>query len=284
MATILIKNVNLISVSSIREKIEMNVDILIKGGKINKIGKNLKIKADQIINATNKWIIPGMINCHCHIPMSLFREIVDGYKLQEWLTKAIWPIEGKMTDEDIYYFSLLSMIESIENGVTTINDMYFKTEHIIKAVNKSSINAVLGMTLMDVDGEVAGNARIDNFNKLLKDFPKQNVSTLIHGLYTNSPKYLQKALAFGKKNNKMLCHMHFCENTDEVKTICKNYNVKHPGQVLEQYFKGFKLVLAHCVKIDDYTMSVLKKMNASVVHNPISNLRLGCGFADLKTM
>jgi 5-methylthioadenosine/S-adenosylhomocysteine deaminase len=189
-----------------------------------------------------------------------------------------------MTKEDIYYFSLLSMLESIESGVTTINDMYFETEQIINAAEKAKINAVLGITLMDINGEKAGNKRIKNFGKLIEEFPNANISTLIHGLYTNSPKYLEKALAFGKKHNKNLVHMHFCENSDEVKTICEAYDVKHPGEVLEKYFKGLKLVLAHCVKIDSYTMKTLAKMNANVVHNPISNLRLGCGFADLKTM
>ena len=125
---ILIKNATLISMNEKLNKIEENMDILIKDNIIEKIQKGIKIEEDiniKIIDATNKVVMPGLINTHSHIPMSIFRETVDGYNLQDWLTKKIWPMEDKLTKEDIYNTSLLTFIEMIKTGCTTINDMYF---------------------------------------------------------------------------------------------------------------------------------------------------------------
>ncbi len=106
---ILIKNCNLISMDENREKIENNIDILIKDNRIFKIGKNIpENKEYKIIDATNKFVLPGFINTHTHIGMSIFRESVDGYTTQDWLTKKIWPIEDKLTNTDAFYSTLLS--------------------------------------------------------------------------------------------------------------------------------------------------------------------------------
>ena len=103
---ICIKNGTLISMSNIREKIEKNIDILIEDNKIVKIERNINTDENmKVIDATNKVVMPGLINTHAHLPMSIFRETIDGYTLQDWLTKKIWPMEDKLTEEDIYYAS-----------------------------------------------------------------------------------------------------------------------------------------------------------------------------------
>lgn len=122
-----------------KEKLEENIDILIKDGKIDKIKKNIEENVDKVIHAKGKIVMPGLINTHAHVPMSIFRETLDGYNLQDWLEKKIWPMEDKLNIEDIYYASLLSFIEMIKTGCTTINDMYFMTEEIIKAALNSGV-------------------------------------------------------------------------------------------------------------------------------------------------
>ena len=99
---ILLKNCNLISMEEKREKYEENIDILIENDIIKQIGKNINENVEKIIDATGKIAMPGLINTHSHIPMSIFKENLDGYSLQEWLTKKIWPAEAKLKDEDIY--------------------------------------------------------------------------------------------------------------------------------------------------------------------------------------
>ena len=126
-----IKNSNLISMSENRKQYEENVDILIQDKKIVKIDKEISETVDQTIDATGKIILPGLINTHSHISMSIFRETVDGYKTQDWLKEKIWPMEDKLKEEDIYWATLLSCIEMIKTGTTTVNDMYFMTDQII---------------------------------------------------------------------------------------------------------------------------------------------------------
>jgi len=283
---ILIKNATLISMSEKREKIEENIDIKIEDNKITEIGKNLFVdKEDKIIDANGKVVMPGLINTHAHVPMSIFRETVDGYLLQDWLTKKIWPMEDKLTNEDIYNASKLSFIEMIKTGTTTINDMYFMTEDIIKAAKETKIRLQTSRTLMGKNDE-AGKKRIEELEELLEKYSgKDELITFnvgVHGLYTSEKQYVEKCVEFAKEKE-LPIHMHFCENTKEVEDIVENYN-SNPTKVLEQEFKNQKLILAHCVKLTKEDIEKLKDLDISVSHCPISNLKLGCGIANISEM
>ena len=281
-----IKNATLISISEKREKIEEKVDIEIENTQITKIEKNIPIDgADKIIDATGKIVMPGLINTHAHVPMSIFRETVDGYSLQEWLTQKIWPMEDKLTEEDIYDASLLSFIEMIKTGTTTINDMYFMTEDIIKAAKKAKIRLQTSRTLMGQDDE-AGNKRIEELEALLeKEAGKDELITFnvgVHGLYTSSREYVNKCANYAQKKG-LPIHIHFCKNTKEVEDIKQNYQTS-PTEVLKQELSNVKLILAHSVKVDEKEIEELKKLNVSISHCPISNLKLGCGVANITEM
>ena len=282
---ILIKNATLISMSEKREKIENDKDIKIEDSKIIEIGKNLKEDADKIMDATGKIVMPGFINTHSHVPMSIFRETVDGYNLQDWLNKKIWPMEDKLTNQDIYEASLLSSLEMIETGTTTINDMYFMTEEIIKAAKVSKIRLQTSKTLMGQNDE-AGKQRIQELEKLLNTYEGKDERITfnigIHGLYTSSRDYIKQCVHFAKERN-LPIHLHFCENTKEVEDIKNAYNAT-PIQVLEQEFTGQKLILAHCVKLTKEEIERLKNLKVSISHCPVSNLKLGCGIANIFEM
>ncbi|MDR0857037.1 MAG: amidohydrolase [Mycoplasmataceae bacterium] len=286
MKKLLITHATLISVDPDRRQIEKDTDILIEDGKITEIGSDIVSKNAKKINAEGKIVIPGLINTHTHASMSLFKETCDGLKLQDWLNDFIYPIEDKMKDEDFYNFALLNFIESLKAGVTTINDMYFNTKHIVKAKKKALIDGVTTVTLMDIDGSDKGQQRIDNYLEFIKQFPDEKTSISIHGLYTASPEYLKKVVKLSEKINNNLFHIHFCENSQEVLDINKKHNVKNPSEALVKYFKGIKpkLILAHCVKLSQVDVLNLKKLNASIAHCPVSNAKLGCGIADLKTI
>ena len=280
---ILIKNCNLISMSENREKYEENIDILIEDKKIIKIEKNIDETVDKIIDATNKIIMPGLINTHSHISMSIFRETVDGYKTQDWLKEKIWPMEDRLQEEDIYWATLLSCVEMIKTGTTTVNDMYFMTDKIIEAALKTGIRIQTTNTLMEVR---------DKNGQLLKDLErlmlKYNQDTIsfnvgIHGLYTSNEQYVKKCIQFAK-DKKLPIHMHFCENTQEREDIKREYNVKSPIEVINRDFSETHNILAHVVKIDEDDIKGLNKTNSYVSHCPVSNLKLGCGVAKIKEM
>ena len=280
---ILIKNCNLISMSEHREKYEPNIDILIEGNKIKKIEKNINEEADKIINASGKVVMPGLINTHSHISMSIFRETVDGLKTQDWLTQKIWPIEDQLTDEDIFYATMLSCIEMIETGCTCINDMYFLTKNIIKAAVESGIRLQTTYTLMGYDEN--DTVRFEKLSNLLENYKYDTISfnAGIHGLYTSNENYVKKCVEFAKKKG-LPIHMHFCENIKEREDIKKEYNVEEPSEVIKRTFEGNHNILAHCVKISEKDIENLKETNTYISHCPVSNLKLGCGVAPVAKM
>lgn len=282
---ILIKHCNLISVEPDRELYEKDMDILIENDIIKKIDKNINEDADKIIDAINKVVMPGLINTHAHIPMSIFKENLDGYSLQEWLTQKIWPAEEKLTDEDIYKASMMSFREMIRTGTTTIVDMYFMQNNIIKAAEETNVRLELTRTLMDSDGN--GDKKIEELENLIKEFQGKEGNITInvgaHALYTCSESYLPKTIELAKKYN-LNFQIHFCENTQEVEDIKKDYNVKNPAEVLEKYLGSTNSILAHAVKLTDTDIEKMKKLNISISHCPISNLKLGCGIARISKL
>ena len=283
----LIKNCTLVSMSNKRPKIEKNIDILIKNDIIEKIDTNINIKADEVIDANENVVMPGLINTHCHIAMSIFRETVDGYELQEWLEKKIWPIEDKLTEKDIYDASKISIEEMIQTGTTTVNDMYFFAEETIRAVKEAGIRLQTTRCLMDLAGEEDGEQRLSEVKNLINKYKNDELISInagIHGLYTSSKKYAKKCIEFAK-NSKIPIHMHFCENTKEVEDVKKKYN-QTPIETLKELFVKTNTILAHCVKIEDEEIEDISKINANISIStcPVSNLKLGCGIANIYKM
>ena len=284
---IYIKNCTLIAMDEKSERIQNNMDILIEGNKIVLIGKDINIEEDvKCIDATGKVAMPGLINTHAHVPMSIFRETLDGYNLQDWLTKKIWPMEDKLTEEDIYYASYLSFLEMIKTGTTTINDMYFMTDGIINAMLESGVRLQTTRTLMDATGEEQGNQRLKELQELIEKYDgKDERLTLnvgIHGLYTATSEYVDKCMEFAEKQG-LPVHIHFCENNKEVSDI-RNLHKAEPIEVLKNKIKKVKTILAHGVKISSEDIKVLAGMDVSVAHCPVSNLKLGCGIAKINEM
>lgn len=282
---ILIKNANIISMSEKRKRLEKNIDILICDNIIKKIGKNIQTDENtKTIDATGKIVLPGLINTHSHIAMSIFRETIDGYKLQQWLEEKIWPMEDKLQPGDIYYATYLSAIEMIKSGCTTINDMYFMTDYSINAINETGVRLQTTRTLMSMEND--SDKRLKELEDLIeknKDNPLVTFNVGIHGLYTTNEQDLIKYIEYAKNKN-MRIHMHFCENSKEVQDIKNNYN-QNPVQIIQKYFGDMNLILAHCVKLTDDEIENLSKMkNISVSHCPISNLKLGCGIAKIDQM
>ena len=214
-------------------------------------------------------------------------EIIDEKKLEDWLYNAIFPVEGKLSDEDVYYNSYLSCLELIRTGTTTINDMYFMTESIIKAAVDTKIRLQTSRTLSEFEENVDGAERISELKKLLKNYKGKydNITFNIgvHGLYTNNPKYIKKCVKLAENEN-LPIHMHFCENSKEIEDIERIYK-EEPIEVLEKNFNNVDVLLAHCVKLSKDDIKRISKMgNISISHCPISNLKLGCGVANVIDM
>lgn len=276
-----IKNGTVITMDEKREKKYENVDIVIEDDTITDIVENYTGKSDLVIDAKGKIVMPGLINSHTHLGMSIFRATNDNLNLNDWLTKKIWPIEKNLTNEDTYYSAMLSCIEMIMTGTVMSNDMYFNSDGSIEAVKDAKVRCLFGPHLMDNDNK--GDERIEKLKQLYeanKDSPLIKFSVAPHAFYTCSKDYLRKCSDLALELD-LPIHIHFAENLDEVKKIEKEYREDIVDALDEVGFLKNKLILAHAAFISEEGLIKLKGKDVSFVHNPVSNLNLGCGIANI---
>lgn len=276
---IIIKNGLVISMDSNKD-IYTYEDIVIENDKIIYVGNNYNEECDKVIDAKGKIVMPGLINCHTHLGMSIFRATNDNYTLDKWLNEYIWPIEDKMTDEDIYYTTLLSIIEMIKTGTTCFNDMYFNWKGSFKAFNEISIRGIYGRCLIGTEKDWKN--RVEDFKNLYSSNKNELIKLSIapHSLYTTGIDEIVDSERLATEFN-LPIHIHLSEDMNEVDTVSKKYNML-PINALDKYnILNHKLVIAHGTFISDNELELLKDKDVSICTNPISNLNLGCGIADI---
>ena len=275
----IIKNGMIISMDNKKDMYTYE-DIVIEDDTIVYIGNSYKDKCDKVIDAKGKIVMPGLINCHTHLGMSIFRATNDNYTLDKWLNEYIWPIEDKMNDDDMYYTTMLSIIEMIKTGTTCFNDMYFNWKGSFRAFNQVGIRGIYGRCLIgngkEFDERVTDFKDLydNNHNKLIK------LSIAPHSLYTLDSESLVKCEKLATLYN-LPIHIHLSEDKNEVKTVTNKYNML-PVNVINKYgLLNHKLLIAHGTYISKEEIELLKGKDVSICTNPISNLNLGCGIADI---
>lgn len=278
----LIKNGTVISMDLKRDKQFEIMDVVFSDNKIIYVGNGYQGEYDKVIDATGKIVMPGLINCHTHLGMSIFRATNDDLTLDSWLNDKIWPIEDKLTDDDLYYTTLLSMVEMIKTGSTCFNDMYFGYKGSIPAIKKCGVRGIYGRCLMgNMDKDSI--CRVDDFKKLYeeyKDDDKIRLSIAPHALYTCNLEYLKLCSDLAKEYN-LPIHIHLSENMNEVKTVTNKFGMK-PMEVLDKVgMLEKRVILGHGTFLSDSEINMIKDCDVSVCTNPVSNLNLGCGIADL---
>jgi len=278
--------------------------IAIEGKTITDVGKTQKLKRKygtgyEKIDAKGMVIIPGLINTHQHAAMSLLRGYADDLPLQEWLEKWIWPIEKHMTAHDIYVGALLTAIEAIMGGTTTVNTMY----HYTPEENEAKAFADAG--LRGIIGHVCFSWRKNENRKTLKALAKSwhnkadgliRVSIDPHAPYSVDPEYMRELKAIREELNKkygsekapIICHTHVAETSDEMEKTRKAFNIKFKNGVMA-YLDSLgvidkRLIAAHCVALTDKDMAIMKRKDVKVSHNPISNLKLASGISPVPKM
>ncbi|MFW6410272.1 MAG: amidohydrolase [Halanaerobiales bacterium] len=259
-----------------------NVYITIMGSKIDKIGTgNINEESfDKVIDASGCIVLPGFINTHTHSAMSLVRGYADDLPLQQWLEDKIWPFEAKLSPEDIYWGSLLAIIEMLKTGTTTFVDMYFEIDKIAEAVALSGIRSVLSEGLIeDVDGiDGLKKAELNIFKA--REIGEDRITGMLapHAPYTCSPPYLQKIIARAEELNVPL-NIHVAETRQERDDLIAEFNCS-PVRFLEKQGTFSRPVLAaHCVHVDEEELEILKSNNVGVAFNPKSNMKLASGTA-----
>lgn len=241
----------------------------------------------QVIDGTGKVTMPGLINAHQHTPMNLLKGFSDDLKLMDWLEKKMFPAEARMTPEDIYWGSQLSMAEMIRSGTTTFADMYMHMNQIAQAVNEVGMRASLtrGLVFHDDDQGV----RIREAVELVENWHGQadgRITTMFgpHAPYTCPPEPLQEVMRLAKQYD-LPIHIHLAETKEEVITMRERYQ-QTPTQYLYELglFEQLHVMLAHSVHLTKRDIQYFKGMRGGVIHNPVSNLKLGCGIAPITEM
>ncbi|HEY4543244.1 MAG TPA: amidohydrolase [Tissierellaceae bacterium] len=283
---ILIKDVSLLNM--IDEDIKNNMNVIIDGNRIVYVGKELKedINVEKTIDGKDKLLMPGLVNAHTHVGMSLLRNYADDLPLMKWLEEKIWPEEAKLTSEDVYWGSLLSMIEMIENGATSFCDMYFFMDAVGQAAEKIGMRTVLtrGMTENPSDPMKSINETKD----LHKHWHNKNnglitVMVAPHSPYTCGTDFLKTCVDLAKELETGI-HIHLSETKKEVEDSIKEFGMTPIKRMDSIGMFDVHTIAAHCVHVTEEDMLLMKEKNVYPVNNPGSNLKLASGFAPVQRM
>ncbi|WP_405132155.1 amidohydrolase [Paenibacillus sp. FSL H8-0317] len=263
-------------------------DIRVEGDRIVQIANHISPQPeDEIIDGRNKVAMPGLINAHQHTPMSLLRGFSDDLKLMDWLERKMLPAEARMNPEDIYWGAKLSIAEMIRSGTTAFADMYIHMNEIADAVKQTGMRASLtrGMVFMEDDGGRRLQEAIDLVQRW-SGAADGRITTMYgpHSPYTCPVEPLREVIALAVTEDIPL-HIHLAETKEEVVKIRERYGMT-PTEYLEEagMFEQAHVLLAHGVHLNRRDISRLKGMRGGVAHNPVSNLKLGCGIAPITEM
>ncbi len=243
-------------------------------------GVDAKLKID----ARGKLILPGFINGHTHVPMTLLRGLRDDVTLEEWLTKFIFPAEAKnVTEEFVRWGTRLAAAEQIRGGVTTFADMYYFEDAIAEETKAAGMRGVLGETILDFPApdNKTNDAMLEYTEKFLKRWqgdPLIHAAVAPHSIYTDSEKTLKDSAALARKHNAPIL-IHVGETKKELNDS-REKNGTTPVQYLDKLgILGPDVLAAHCVWVDETDRKILAQRQVGCVHNPSSNMMLASGVA-----
>jgi len=241
---------------------------------------------DKTIFGTGKMLIPGLINAHTHAPMTVLRNCADDLLFDDWLFGRIFPLEEKLTEEDIYWGTMLANLEMISTGTTSFIDMYDFMDAMVRAVDETGMRAVLSRGLLDVGGPADGEKRIGAALDAIerhKGHERINFMLAPHAPYTCSEGF-QRTVAQEAKRLDLFIHTHISEGLVEKENILKQYGSTSVELMDKNGLIHDKTVAAHCVHLSDSDIKTMAEKGVSVVTNPVSNLKLANGVAPIPKM
>jgi 5-methylthioadenosine/S-adenosylhomocysteine deaminase len=267
--------------------------IAIRGDSIVAIGPKADLQARyapaQTIDASGKLVVPGFINGHTHVPMTLFRGLHDDVTLNDWLYKYIFPAEAKNVNEEfVRWGTRLAAAEQIRAGVTTYADMYYFEDAVAEETKKAGMRGVLGETFIDFPApdnksEAEMLAYTERFLQKWQGDSLIQAAPAPHSIYTCSRKTLQDAAALARKYHAPIL-IHLAEMKKEWDDSLKQ-NGMSPTQYLEQVgLLGPDVVGAHCIFVDAADRKTLAARNVGCVHNPSSNMMIASGVSPVPEM
>jgi 5-methylthioadenosine/S-adenosylhomocysteine deaminase len=262
-------------------------DVGVRNGRISLVGTaGPEADYERVIEAGNYALMPGLINTHGHGAMTLLRSVADDLPLKEWLETRIWPLEDKLTGTEVYWGTMLAIVEMLKGGTTTFTDMYFFEDRVAQAAAETGIRAVLcrGLVALGPNFEQA-LAESRDFVRAWNGAKGGRITAHLgpHALYTCPPPHLDKVLDLAAEL-KVPLQIHVSESPGEVEESYKQYG-KSPVEVLaEAGLFAHPVLAAHCVHLKERDLDLLAAHDVRVAHNPTSNLKLGNGIAPVPAL
>ena len=267
----------------------VEADVLVDraAGDIVEIGPNLGGDAD--LDAEGGLVMPGLVNAHTHVAMTLLRGHADDKPLDRWLREDIWPVEAALEPEDIEAGAALGTLEMIRSGTTAFADMYFEIDRTAEVVERAGVRAVLGHGAISAGkDEEAARADIEESVAMAREldgYADGRVSTAVmpHSLTTVTPELLELA-AEGAREAGVPVHYHANETVDEVDPIVERRDRRPLAWARELGLCGESAFLAHGVHLDQSEIELLAETGTGVVHCPASNMKLASGMAPVQRL
>ncbi|MCL1807904.1 MAG: amidohydrolase [Oscillospiraceae bacterium] len=241
-------------------------------------------KAKTVIDGKHKVLMPGLINAHTHLPMTLLRGFADDMDLQTWLFEHIFPAEGKLTPEITALGMRLGLMECLASGTVSITEMYDYPGHCVCAAIESGMKASLCRVLFGESPEPRLSEAIELIEQYHDyDNGRIRIDACVHAEYTSVPAVWEAAARLAQDKG-LGMHVHLSETAREHNECVAKYGMT-PAAVFDKHgLFSTRTTAAHCVHITDEDIDILAARGATAVHNPVSNLKLGSGIARVRAM
>lgn len=285
----LFKNARIINFSSDGINILEDAFLAVDGKYITYVGdKKPQGEFDTIKDVQGNILMSGLFNCHTHTPMTLLRGVGSDLPLDKWLFEKIFPVEDRLTREDIEAGSYLALMEMISSGTVSFSDMYFEPDVTAMAVGAAGMKANISRPVQcfDPDEKPQDSTRIKESLQLFNDFNgafdgRVLIDFSIHAEYTCDEKTTRYYSELCRERSGNL-HIHLSETAKEHRECIEKYNKTPTKWFYDLGAFSSRAFAAHCVMLTDEDMDILKENGVSIVHNPTSNMKLGSGFAPVE--
>ena len=238
----------------------------------------------QVVESAGKAILPAFYNGHTHAAMSLLRAYADDMPLSVWLNEHIWPVEAKMTADDMYHGVKLSLLEMIKTGTVFFNDMYFAWERCAEAVEEMGLRAVVADSFIDRGDEAYANQFLARFkSQQALNTDKIRFAIAPHAMYTVGGDMLRRCAEAAREADQFL-HIHLAETQQEMDDSLAKYKMTPTAYLHSLGVLGPKTIVAHAIYLTDEDMDILKETSTTLVHNPCSNMKLASGIFPSKAV
>ena len=276
----LFKNAKVLQLNQDKGYIE--ADVVVEDNKILFVGNGFDANVDKIVDVAGNILMPGFVDAHAHSAMTILRSLKDDVNLQDWLFNNIFPREEKMTENDVYWGTMLAICEYLRAGITTVQDYYFHEDGLIRAFNECGFRASVAMGYLTSgrgESEEYLKAQLEQINNSKLLYP---VCTS-HSIYVKTKEQLESLAEFANKHN-LPKSLHLSETKKEVDDC-----VRERGILPTEYLEGLgyldnKCTTYHGVHLTDKEFEILKKHNANIVTCPSSNIKLASGIANVRDM